>query len=160
MTRLVVFACGNESRGDDALGPILLRHIQERFPALECIVDFQLNIEHALDLVGADLALFIDADVSASAPFRFERLQPTPHVPHSTHALHPDAVLAVYRQLQKTEPPPSFVLGIRGNAFELGTGLSATAQRHLAAAMDFVERLLGDTTLARWSGLVTGPAHA
>ena len=158
---VVILAAGNPSRGDDALGPLLLAELAALAPdGVTLVEDFQFQIEHALDLVGADLALFIDADVSAPAPFRFERLQPTPHVPHSTHALHPDAVLAVYRQLQKTEPPPSFVLGIRGNAFELGTGLSATAQRHLAAAMDFVERLLDDTTLARWSGLVTGPAHA
>ena len=64
---VVILACGNPSRGDDALGPLLLEHLEAWLAAeglsngFELIGDFQLNIEHALDLAGRRLALFIDA---------------------------------------------------------------------------------------------------
>ncbi len=51
LMRLVVFGWGNEARGDDALGPLLLRRIAAmRAPDVETIEDYQLQIEHALDL--------------------------------------------------------------------------------------------------------------
>jgi len=54
---VVVFACGNPSRGDDALGPLLLDQLQIWLDeegladGFELISDFQWQIEHALDLV-------------------------------------------------------------------------------------------------------------
>ena len=64
---VVVFAVGNPSRGDDALGPLLAERIEAAFPDIVVISDFQLQIEHALDLVGAELILFIDACVGFEA---------------------------------------------------------------------------------------------
>ena len=56
---VLVFGYGNLSRGDDALGPLLLEAI-ERSPkavleSVEILSDFQLQIEHALDLENRDL---------------------------------------------------------------------------------------------------------
>ena len=53
---LVIFAVGNPSRGDDALGPELLARLSAWLESkgkqenVELIEDFQLQIEHALDL--------------------------------------------------------------------------------------------------------------
>jgi hypothetical protein len=46
-----VFGYGNLSRGDDALGPLLIEYIEKHvyFSGLEIITDFQLQIEHALE---------------------------------------------------------------------------------------------------------------
>ena len=65
-TRLVIFGYGNPSRGDDALGSLLLARAEtevDRLPGLDValVEDFQLQVEHALDLEDRDLALFIDA---------------------------------------------------------------------------------------------------
>jgi hypothetical protein len=53
-------------------------------------------------------------------------------------------VLHAYQKLFG-EPPPSYVLAIRGEAFELGEGLSTDAAAHLDAAINWlVEDLLLD----------------
>jgi hydrogenase maturation protease len=155
---VVVFAVGNRSRGDDALGPLLLERLAawldagRRADRFELIDDFQLQIEHALDLSGRRLALFIDAGVATPAPWT---LVPVPRggapATHSTHALPPEAVLAVYREITRREPPPSFVLCVRGERFELGEEPSAAALTHLEAAWHLLLRLVTHPDAAAWS---------
>lgn len=153
---VVVFAVGNPSRGDDALGPELCGRLEKWLESedladqFELIEDFQLQIEHALDLQGRLLALFIDAGANTPAPYVFERISPSTAVAHTTHALSPQAVLQVYRQTEGVDPPPAFVLCVRGEQFELGEALSAAASKHLAAAMAFVQQLCRDPSLAAW----------
>jgi hydrogenase maturation protease len=75
--RLVVFGWGNDARGDDGLGPLLLERVARAgWPEVEAIEDLQLQIEHALDLDGADLALFLDAGKDTPAPFVFAEIEP------------------------------------------------------------------------------------
>ena len=74
---VVVFAVGNPSRGDDALGPLLMDWLAEQArPGVHLVSDFQLQIEHALDLEGHQLALFIDAGTGTPAPFEFRETGP------------------------------------------------------------------------------------
>jgi hypothetical protein len=55
---LLVFAIGNDSRGDDALGPLLLRGLQaEGNTQAELIEDYQLQVEHVTDLHGRSAVL-------------------------------------------------------------------------------------------------------
>lgn len=136
---VLVLAVGNPSRGDDALGPRFLERaapvLAEEVAAgrLELLTDFQLQIEHALDLVGRTWVLFVDASVAAHPPF--ELGPPTETAPGvSTHRLSPGEVLAVHRRTVGP-PPPAAVLAIRGTSFELGAPLSAGAEANLAAAV-------------------------
>ena len=82
-SRLIIFAYGNPSRGDDALGPEFLKRLGEESVnhkgqrRYKRITDFQLQIEHAEDLLHRDLALFIDADMAIPPPFSFYRLKTT-----------------------------------------------------------------------------------
>jgi hypothetical protein len=70
----LIFGWGNPSRGDDALGPLFVEHftaLAARHPewgAVECLTDFQLQVEHALDLQGRRRVLFVDASLDAPAP--------------------------------------------------------------------------------------------
>ena len=41
---------------------------------VELLTDFQLQVEHAADMVGRELVLFIDASVSCPPPYAFSRL--------------------------------------------------------------------------------------
>ncbi|MCG2578389.1 hydrogenase maturation protease [Dechloromonas sp. XY25] len=155
---VVVFAIGNPSRGDDAIGPELLGRLQKWLEKeqlaerVELIEDFQLNIEHALDLEGRELALFIDAGQNTPAPYVFERIFPAAIPSHSTHALPPPAVLQVYRQTESREPPPAFVLCVRGEHFELGEGLTVEALGRVDVAMTLLASLMKqELTLAGWS---------
>jgi hydrogenase maturation protease len=158
---VVVFAVGNPSRGDDAIGPVICRRLAEWLEnegladQVELIEDFQLNIEHALDLQGRELALFIDAGENTPAPFIFEQIYSSTAAAHSTHALPPQAVLQVYRQMDGTEPPPSFVLCVRGEKFELGEPLTAVAENHAEVAFELSMELCRQPRLAKWEAAAT-----
>ncbi|MDR2852928.1 MAG: hydrogenase maturation protease, partial [Burkholderiaceae bacterium] len=139
---LVIFAIGNPSRGDDAIGPQLCGRLavwlarEGLLNQCELIEDFQLQIEHSLDLRGRALALFIDAGSATPAPYTFRRIAPRAGISHSTHALEPQAVLQVHADIERQPPPPAFVLCVRGERFELGAALSPAAETHVAAAFD------------------------
>jgi hydrogenase maturation protease len=152
--RLVVLGWGNDSRGDDALGPALLdRMTAAGRPEVTIVEDYQLQVEHALDLVGADCALFIDAGNGTPAPYAFSRLAPKRDATHSTHALSPEAVLDVYLQVRGEAPPPAFALCVRGESFELGEGLSRDGVARLEIAWDFVKTLMAEQSVEAWDRL-------
>ena len=158
---LLVFGYGNPSRGDDALGPALVDWLggQETLVApVELLTDFQLQIEHALDLAGRRLVLFADASRAAAPPWDLRRLQPEPERRPFSHAMSPGGVPEVYRQTQGREPPPCYLLAIRGYGFELGQPLSAPARRNLSAAQGLVKRLLSEPKDDAWGRIAAaGP---
>jgi len=135
-TPLLVFAIGNESRGDDALAPLLVRQLQTEAIAaqVELIEDFQLQVEHVIDLHGRKAVLFVDADMSCDAPFHFSEITAIQDNSYTSHAMTPFALLHTYRQVYETEAPSSFLLRIRGYGFELGDSLSNEASANLARA--------------------------
>ncbi len=155
MPPILVFGFGNPSRGDDALGLLLIDALQNEFAgnavgAVEFLIDFQLQIEHALDLAERELVLFADAHLSCAPPFDFRQLVETQDDSYTTHAMSPSSVLHVFRQVCRRPPPPAFQLGIRGNRFGLGDDLDMEAQRHLAAALTFCRDLLSRPELPYW----------
>ncbi|MBI5899148.1 MAG: hydrogenase maturation protease [Rhodocyclales bacterium] len=137
----LIFGWGNPSRGDDALGPLFVEHFAElarRHPEwgeVDCLTDFQLQVEHALDLQGRRRVLFVDASIDAPAPFSLTRIEAARDASFTTHAMSPQAVLKVYADIDDGEPPPCWLLAIRGEHFELGEGLGASARRSLQAAL-------------------------
>ncbi len=138
---LLVFGWGNPGRGDDALGPLLVEqlagHAQAHWPTgrLECLTDFQLQVEHALDLVGRERVLFVDAAIGLQTPFEVSAVVPAPVAGFTTHALAPEALLQVYTELERTEPPPCTLLAIRAQRFGLGEAPGAQALDDLAQAL-------------------------
>ena len=137
---LLVLGWGNLSRGDDALGPLCVAALRDTLPAhlqgqVEFLDDYQLQVEFALDLVGRQRILFIDASVDCDAPFEVHQAQARRDSSISSHALSPEALLQVFVDLQGHAVPSATVLAIRGQAFELGEPLSACAHTHLAAAL-------------------------
>ena len=115
---LLVFGWGNLSRGDDALGPLCVEQLRaacETNSAVEFLDDYQLQVEHALDLVGRSRILFVDASLS------------------------PQALMQIFVDLQGTAPPPCTLLAIRGEGFELGEPPSALALENLKAATQWAQ---------------------
>ncbi|MEC4750326.1 hydrogenase maturation protease [Methylomicrobium sp. Wu6] len=155
---VLLLACGNPSRGDDALGPLLLEFVEAHCDSseIELLTDFQLQIEHALDLENRELVLFVDASVSCADPFELTELEPALDSSYTTHAMSPAAVMAVYRSIKKQPLPPCFLLGIKGESFELGEGVSGNAGKNLQQACRFVEGLLDNPDLAVWRQLLPG----
>jgi hydrogenase maturation protease len=140
---LLVLGWGNRSRGDDALGPLCMEALRDALPGhlrdqVEFLDDYQLQIEFALDLLGRERVLFIDASLDCAAPFAVRSVQARRDSSISSHALSPEALLQVYADMQGCAPPPATLLAIRGEAFALGEPMSAPARAHLAAALDWV----------------------
>jgi hydrogenase maturation protease len=162
MRRLVVLAWGNESRGDDGVGPAFLAHAEALAdpPGVETtfVADFQLQPEHAIDLDGRDLALFVDASLAAAAPFAFRRIEAARTATFSTHGVAPGVVLDAFAATFGRAAPPAYELAIRGETFELGTPLGARARTHLAAALAFFAELRRDPTDRAWRARRGEPA--
>jgi hydrogenase maturation protease len=149
---VLLFGYGNLSRGDDALGPLLLEYAESHcdLDAIEILSDFQLQIEHALDLENRRLVLFVDASVACANAFDFALLKPAKDKSYTTHAMSPAAVLDVYQSIKNQQPPPCFLLSIKAEQFELGDGLSQNAENNLVQACSFAGRLLSNPDLDFW----------
>jgi hydrogenase maturation protease len=146
-TPLLVLGWGNLSRGDDALGPLCVAALHEQLPdalqgQVEFLDDYQLQIEHALDLVGRQRVLLIDASLSCPTPFQVTELTPAQDASLTTHALSPQALMQVYQDLQGAPPPPCTLLAIRGEQFELGEPPSPAALAHLKSALSWASQWL------------------
>ncbi len=143
---LLVLAVGNPSRGDDALGPLLLERLQQSsvmdLGDVELLTDFQLQIEHALDLEERQAVLFVDAARPGTACGA--TLTPI-HAAHrnrpTSHALSAQEVLHVATQLSG-RAPPAWQLAIEGAQFALGEGLSPVAEHHLTLALTLAQQWL------------------
>lgn len=139
----LIFAYGNPSRGDDALGPLFLERASTQFSAeiaagaLELLGDFQLQVEHALDLLHRTRVLFVDASMSSAEPFALTEVLPARDTSFTSHSLTPAALLHVYENTTADPQPRAWILAIRGYSFELGEGLSAKAAANLDAALDW-----------------------
>jgi len=160
---VVVIAVGNRSRGDDAIGPLLLGRLEAwlagpgRGSDIKLVEDFQLQIEHALDLAGRRLVLFVDAGTGTCAPYEFRAVVASaPGRSHTSHALAPEAVLGVYRQVTGEDSPPAFVLCVRGERFELGDDLSDAARAHVEAAWQQLLALCARPEIERWRTAAAG----
>ncbi len=144
---VLIFGYGNPARGDDGLGPRFIELIkpwQER-AQFDTLTDYQLQVEHSLDLEHRRQVIFIDASVSAAAPFEFSPVLPARDDSYTSHAMSPAALLAVYEQVCDQALPRAHMLSIRGYEFELGTPISARAQNNLDHAVGFLQQLLNNS---------------
>ena len=160
---ILIFAIGNESRGDDAIAPLLLRRLAAWLEAeniagrFELLEDFQLQVEHATDMVGRELVLFIDAGMDTPAPYNFYRARSNDSRTLFSHAITPEAVLSTYQQVYQQTPPPAFVLCIRGERFELGELPSQEARQRMELAMGFLQELMQKAEKSSWEDRSTTP---
>ncbi|NEX15543.1 MAG: Ni/Fe hydrogenase [Halochromatium sp.] len=110
---ILVLGYGNPSRGDDALGPLLIDRLQQlqvvgRLAGVELLTDFQPQIEHLLDLLGRERVIFVDAAPGLSAPYRLlpvettqSQTQPEPQPePQSSSALQVQDEAQIQPELQ------------------------------------------------------------
>jgi hydrogenase maturation protease len=150
---VLIFAIGNESRGDDALAPLLVRSLEgwaETAGRVELIEDYQLQVEHVTDLIDRSAVLFVDADMSCAEPFHFSEIAAEKDSSYTSHVMTPFALLHTYRQVYGTDAPPAFLLRIRGHDFELGNPLSDKAAANLEAASKLARELCMNGNLQRW----------
>ena len=140
---VLILGWGNLSRGDDALGPFLLDALHLSLPEglreqVEFLDEFQIKIEHALELVGRRHVLLVTASLTGNAPFEVNQPLPVPDASYTTDALTPAGLLHLYQALHATPPPSCTLLTIRGERFEWGQAPSVQALLNLNAALRWV----------------------
>lgn len=145
---ILLYGYGNPGRQDDGLGVALVEQLEawaaaEKIPGLAFDSNYQLNAEDALAISGRDAVIFADATGEGTEPFAFRRLAPHATIAFSTHAMAPESVLALCAELYGAQPP-TWLLTIRGVAWEPAAAMTPAAQANLAAALDFLKKWLRD----------------
>ena len=148
-SRLLILCCGNPSRGDDAVGPLLYEYLVQQQAELqiaagrmELIQDFQWQVEDAMEMEPSDLVLFIDAALDADPPFALRRVEPSLHQAHTSHALAPDDLLSVRQRLGLALPQQIWQLGVCGREFGLDAPISQPSLNALEATKPVLRLLL------------------
>jgi len=153
-SRVLVAGLGNEFRRDDGVGPAVASQVgREIGPVVDAA-----SFEDPLDLLGrwdgADLAVVVDALRSGSAPGTVCVLHLAAHGTDpfgtvdgprgragSTHGIGLAGVLRLARALDAA-PKAVAVVGIVGEDFERGPGLSASVAAAVPRAVGQVARLI------------------
>lgn len=137
---LLILGIGNPSRGDDAVGPLIIEWLEET-ARFDCRWNYQLQIEDAEEIDSYDSVLFIDAHVNQESLIDLSEVCPLEDSSFSTHSLSPEAVTALNRKYF-TQHPKVQLLSLKGESFELGAGLSKTAELALSEAKLFLTQFL------------------
>jgi hydrogenase maturation protease len=146
---LLLIGCGNELRGDDGLGPEIVRALQTDLAAtsipLQVMSFQQLDVILAETLAEARAAIFVDArDDGDDRPVRTRRVRPASQpivLHHTTHVTSVESLLRMARDWYGYAPPTFAVLP-KGYNFELGTGISFSGRIAESLAKRAVRSLL------------------
>jgi len=144
--RVLVYGYGNPGRQDDGAGVALVDALEawarggDR-PWLIFDRNYQLNVEDALEASRHDVVVFVDAAADHDEPFRFRALQPAASVSFTTHAMRPESVLGLCRDLYGARPVGR-LLTIRGYSWESNQAMTARALRNLEHARAWLQALL------------------
>lgn len=139
----IIFGIGNSARQDDGLGWAFLDEIakQNKFEG-KLHYRYQLNIEDAETVSNAEQVIFVDAFTGKqSESCVFEECKLNGEITYTTHALNPEAVMALCNDVYKKHPK-AWVLKIKGNEWELGEGLTPEAKNNLNAAVKLVSEMI------------------
>lgn len=154
--KLLVVGFGNPARGDDGIGPEVIRRLEQlKIDRLSVDSDYQLTVEHAADAAAHDVVIFVDASVDADEPFTYNRIEPKNVDSFSSHSVSPEQVLGLADELFQAKPE-GFMLAIRGYSFEMfDEELSEAAAGNMKKAFSFLVSVLDDLHKNEISGGIT-----
>ena len=138
-----IFGIGNSARQDDGLGWAFLDEIKksEVFKG-ELHYCYQLNIEDAEVISNAENVIFVDSfagDLKENCIL--EECKMNGEITFTTHALNPEAVLALSNDVYNKKPN-AYVLKIKGYKWDLEEGLSQRGKRNLNEALNLIFDLI------------------
>ena len=154
--RVVLAGIGNELRHDDGAGAAVVQRVAERVrhrdAALTCVVP----LGEPLDLLGVwddcDLAVVVDATHSGAPPGSIRvlelaaaRVRADDRSANSTHGLGVASVLRLARVVGHA-PRRVVLVGIEGDDFSVGEGLTAPVRRSVEKATDAVMSLVDEVS--------------
>lgn len=156
-TNTLIIGCGNLLCGDDAVGPMVVRRLEERgLPAgVRCIDAGTGGIDVALWMRGVPEAILVDACLSGAEPGSLievpaadlDNLPPPSGI--ALHAIRWNHAVAFGRQLLAADFPPRVtVFLVEGQSFEPGAGLSPAVCQAVESLAQLLLARCGDHDLA------------
>jgi hydrogenase maturation protease len=140
MEPVLVLGYGSDLRGDDAAGRRAAEAVEARgLDGVQVRSVQQLLPEHAAEVAGRRLVLFVDAS-TADVEVAVRRLAPEPPRWNLTHHLRPEAVLGLAAAVG-TPPEAALLVTVPATDVGLGTGLSHKTRAAVAAAVERVVSL-------------------
>jgi hydrogenase maturation protease len=146
---VLVVGCGNLLRGDDGVGPVLIRHLWDRgVPRGARLVDGgTAGMDVAFQMRGAARVVIVDASATGAAPGTIYRVpgeelgELPPLEGLHTHAFRWDHAIAFARwALGDACPTDITVFLIEAAGVDLGAELSQPAQTAMEQVIDLIER--------------------
>ena len=144
--RILIYGYGNPGRQDDAVGIVLVDELEawagsRGLTDLTFDRDYQLNVEDSWKAARHDAVVFVDASRDQAEGFLFRPIQPALRVAFSTHAMSPESVLALSRDLYGARPA-AHLLTVRGYSWEPNAAMTEGARGNLEAAKAHLAGLL------------------
>jgi hydrogenase maturation protease len=144
--RVTVLVCGEPERGDDAVAFAAIEALPEAARAVADVVRCgRLDVEHLLDVPDGIGCVVVDAAVGVAPgevvviPLTAIAERSAGGSPRSSHTLPPDQVIALAAAL-RGRPPQGVFVGIGGEAFGLGAGLSSAVRSSLPLLVETLAR--------------------
>ncbi len=146
---VLVVGCGNLLRGDDGVGPVLIRHLWDRgVPQGARLVDGgTAGMDVAFQMRGAAQVVIVDASATGAAPGTIYRVpgeelgELPPLEGLHTHAFRWDHAIAFARwALGDACPTDITVFLIEAAGVDLGAELSGPARTAMEQVIDLIER--------------------
>jgi len=150
--RTLVIGYGNSLRGDDGAGPYIASRLGAGAKRLgaDAIACHQLTPELAEPISQAQQVIFVDAH--AGVPPGQIAIEPVrPRLSAAIHRFEPETLLAWSQQLYG-RAPEAILIGIGGESFDLGEGLSPQARRAVREALRAIRKL--SASLAANGGII------
>jgi hydrogenase maturation protease len=143
-SRVLIVGVGNELRGDDAVGLLVVRQISDpRFDVVECTAE---GTELIYALAGRRAAIVVDATTGGGKSGSVTRFDahsdtiPSGLFPYSTHAFGVAEAIELLHVLDQL-PERLVIYGIEGARFDMGDPLSPEVG---VAIRDVARRIEGD----------------
>ena len=145
---ILLIGYGNPAREDDGIGPAVAEEIERLgIDGVDVDADYQLTVEDAADVARHDSVVFVDASMEGGEPFTFSRLSPVRSDSFSTHAVSPEAVLGLARDLFDAQTE-GYMLGIRGYSFAMfRETMTPQARENMRKAVEFLAPILRSNSL-------------
>jgi len=145
--KCLVLACGNPLRGDDGVGILLARFVEEwaaeRHAGINVIVRMQWTPELAEDIAAAESVIFIDCAVDLKpGEIRVREVAADADAPPATHHLQPYELVSMARDLFHRTPKRAVLFTVGAASVEMGEELSADVEAALPEARLKLEEAL------------------
>ena len=144
--KVLVYGYGNPGREDDGLGiactEILEEWVQQNgWDNFAFDMNYQLNIEDALEISQYDAVLFIDASTEPIDDFIISEVEASDKVNFTMHSASPSYIKHLCKQIYNIEPLV-YLIHIKGYNWSMKEGIGEQASANLDKTVRHLKKLL------------------